>query len=83
MAAHKGAKIINDTSEHVINASGVMLSSDAIVAKLTIGSSTTDVKADYITTPASAVGDYWLLTGEGGQLIRSIQLSAGSANYAL
>lgn len=83
IAAHKGAKIINDFDNHVIDASMVTLSPDAIVASLKVFGSDVDVKATYITTPASAVGEFWTITAEEGLIITELQLSAGTANYAI
>ena len=82
-AAHKGATIINDTDAHVINASMINFSADAIITNLEVNGVVADVKADYITTPASAVGDYWSITGLQGVPFTKIQLSAGTANIVI
>ncbi len=83
IAAHKGAKIINDTDAHAISASVLVLSPDAVVVSLQVGGMAVDVKDDYISTPANAVGEFWTITAEKGESITQIQLSAGSANYAI
>ncbi len=82
-AAHKGATIINDTASHDINASMINFSADAIISSLEVDGVAVDVKADYISTPASAVGDYWSITGLKGVPFTKIQLSAGTANIVI
>jgi len=82
IAGEAGAKVINDTDLHVINASIIEFSADAIITVLTVSGSATNVVAEYVTTPASAVG-LCSISGEGSKSITSIQLSAGTCNYAL
>jgi len=82
-AAHKGATIINDLDPHNINASMITLSADAVISNLEVGGQAVDVKASYVSTPASAVGDYWSITGLAGAEFTKIQLSAGTANIVI
>jgi len=77
-----GAKIINDTDLHTITASLVELSTDAIITVLTVEGSATNVVAEYVSTPLNAVGG-GSIAGISGKLITSIQLSAGTCNYAI
>lgn len=83
IAAHKGAFIINDTNAHVIDASIIELSSDAVVTSLKHSGSDTNVRGSYITTPGSAIGgNGGTLTPVDGKSFTQIQLSAGTANWA-
>ena len=82
ISGNAGAKVINDLTLHVISASMIELSSDAVVTTLTVEGSGTNVVADYISTPASATG-VCSISATGSRLITSIQLSAGTCNYAL
>jgi len=81
MAAEAGARVINDAALHVISASMVELSADAIVTTLTIEGSGTNVVGEYISSPVNPTGAH-SLCGASGKLITSIQLSAGTCAYA-
>jgi len=83
VAAHLGAKIINDNSAHTISASMIVFSPTAIVVSIKMEGSDDNVVSDYITTPGSAVGDYWCITATKSRKITQVQLGAGSANYAI
>ena len=61
VAAHKGAKIINDLDLHDIDASMITLSPEAIVSILQVNGEDVNVVGTYISTPGSAVGEYWTL----------------------
>ncbi len=82
IAGEAGAKVINDTSTHVINASMIELSADAIITVLKINGEVTNVIADYISTPANATGAH-SLSAVGSGRITEIQLSAGTCAYAI
>lgn len=82
MSGDAGAKVINDTALHVIDASMVELSSDAIVTVLKINGEAANVIADYVSTPASATGAHSLAAVGAGK-ITGIQLSAGTCAYAI
>lgn len=83
LTGERGAKIINDLEPHDIKASLVILSYDAIVVALKIGGTKKNVVEEYVTSPKLAVGEAWILSGENGQLITHIHLSAGTANYSI
>lgn len=82
LAGNAGAKVINDTSLHTISASMIEFSADAVITVLTLEGSATNVVADYVSTPANALGSC-SISAEGAKLITSIQLSAGTCNYAI
>lgn len=82
IAGEAGAKVINDVALHTISASMIEFSADAIITTLTVEGSATNVVANYVSTPASAVGAH-SISAEGSKLITSIQLSAGTCAYAL
>lgn len=83
IAGHKGAKIINDTSPRNIEASIIELSADAVVTNLKVIGSDSDVKGDYISTPANPIGgNGGTIAAEDDKYFTSITLSAGTANWA-
>ena len=83
IAAHKGAGVVNDTSINAFEASLIELSSDAVVTSLKYMGDDTDIKANHISTPANAIGGSGAtLTPFDANTFASIQLSAGTANWA-
>ena len=80
LAGHRGAKIINDTAAHTIEASLIEFSSDAVVTTLKVTGSTDNIVGEYISTPANAVGGGGIAPENGGEF-SEIQLSAGSCTY--
>lgn len=81
-AGEAGIKVINDFDLHVINASMIQLSSDAVVTVLKVDGGAANVVTDYISTPANATGAC-SISAVGSKAITSIQLSAGTCNYAI
>ncbi len=79
LIAINGVVIINDASEKVVNADSYYIAEDTVIARIEInGDDTTDVKANYITTPATAVKGGVLITPQKGDYFSAITLTSGS-----
>jgi len=79
LSASAGSIVVNDTTEKVANAYAVYFPEDTVVARIEInGVTATDVKANYITTPATAVKGTTLLTSRGDDYFSAITLTSGS-----
>ena len=70
------------TTLHVIKASMIEFSSDAVIVVLTIEGSGTNVVGDYVSTPANPVGAQ-SISALDRKAVTSIQLSAGTCAYAI
>lgn len=82
MIGGSGTRILNDTSTHPVYAECIALSSDAVISSLKVNGAGTDVKADYVSTAATAAGLVMVLrviAGKGHTHFSEITLSAGSA----
>jgi len=79
MAAIDGVFYINDTDEATGQWSGFYVAEDSVIARLEVNEVTgTDVKADYISTAATAVKAGTLITTIGGDYFSAITLTSGS-----
>jgi len=79
LIAINGVVIINDTTENVVNADSYYVAEDTVIARIEInGDDTTDVKANYISTPATAVKGGVLITPQKGDYFSAITLTSGS-----
>jgi hypothetical protein len=79
LIAINGVVIINDAVEKVLNADSYYIAEDTVIARIEInGDDTTDIKADYITTPATAVKGGILITPQSGDYFSAITLTSGS-----
>ena len=79
LIAINGVVIINDASENVVNADSYYVAEDTVIARIEInGDDTTDVKANYISTPATAVKGGILITPQSGDYFSAITLTSGS-----
>ena len=79
LIAINGVVIINDTTENVVNADSYYVAEDTVIARIEInGDDTTDVKANYISTPATAVKGGVLITQQKGDYFSAITLTSGS-----
>lgn len=79
--AQYGTFIVNDTTEVVKNAIGIYIAEDTVIARIEVdGDTATDVKADYIQTPATAIKAGILLTPLEGNdsKFSAITLTSGS-----
>lgn len=84
MSASNGTVVVNDTVEFVANANGFFMNEDTVIARIEInGDTTTDVKDDYITTPATAVKSGVLITPKGNDYFSAITLTSGSVTVIL
>jgi len=79
LIAINGVVIINDAVEKVLNADSYYVAEDTVIARIEInGDDTTDVKANYISTPATAVKGGVLITPQKGDYFSAITLTSGS-----
>ena len=81
IGAQYGTYIINGTVEVAKNAIGIYVAEDTVFARIEVdGDTGTDVKADYIQTPATAVKAGVLITPLGGNDIffNAVTLTSGS-----
>jgi len=79
LIAINGVVIINDAVENVVNADSYYVAEDTVIARIEInGDDTTDVKANYISTPATAVKGGILITPQKGDYFSAITLTSGS-----
>ena len=79
LIAINGVVIINDASENVVNADSYYVAEDTVIARIEInGDDTKDVKANYISTHATAVKGGILITPQSGDYFSAITLTSGS-----
>jgi phage gp45-like len=84
LIAQNGTYIVNDTTEYVANAEAYYMAEDTVIARIEInGDTVTDVKANYISTPATAVKGGVLLTPQGDDYFSAITLTSGSVTVIL
>lgn len=84
MSAYQGTYTVNDTTEAVKNFSAIYFPEDSIIARIEInGDTATDVKANYISTPASAVKAGTLKVIQGDDYGSAITLTSGSVELVL
>jgi hypothetical protein len=80
LVATKGTKLVNDTTEVTATIAGIFVLEDTVFNAIKVAGS--DVKATYITTPATAVKAGALITGQG-VLFSGVDLTSGSVNLIL
>jgi len=79
LIAQNGVIIINDAVENVVNADSYYVAEDTVIARIEInGDTVIDVKANYISTPATAVKGGILITPQSGDYFSAITLTSGS-----
>ena len=84
LIAQNGTYLVNDTTEYVANAEAYYMAEDTVIARIEInGDTVTDVKANYISTPATAVKGGVLLTPLGDDYFSAITLTSGSVTVIL
>lgn len=78
--AASGVKTVNDTTELVEKFSAFFVLEDTIIASIEVnGDTATDVKASYITTPATAVkAGAFYTTRKSHKYFSAITLTSGS-----
>ena len=75
-AALEGTKIVNDTDELTQDFDTIVVLEDTVFSSIKIGGS--DVKATYITTPATAVKAGAIIRPLTNQVFSGVQLTSGS-----
>jgi hypothetical protein len=79
LIAQNGVIIVNDAVENVVNADSYYVAEDTVIARIEVnGDTATDVKANYISTPATAVKGGVLITPQSGAYFSAITLTSGS-----
>jgi hypothetical protein len=80
----KGTYVVNDTTEAVKNHAGIFCNEDTVIARIEINGDTgTDVKANYISTAATALKKGVLLTAQGDDYFSAVTLTSGSVTLVL
>ena len=82
MAAKNGTYTVNDTSEASKNFTSLYVSSDAVISSLK-DESGSDVKEDYISTPATAVSAGTVITSTGDDYFSAVTLTSGEVTLIL
>lgn len=85
LSAQYGTYTINDTTEAVKDAIGIYVGSDTVFARIEVdGETATDVKANYISTPSTAVSAGTLITPKGGDdVFSAVTLTSGEVTLIL
>ena len=84
MAAKNGTYTVNDTNAVTGKKfTSFYVSSDAVIADLEINGAATDVKANYISTAASAVSAGTVITAAGDDYFSGITLTSGEVTLIL
>jgi hypothetical protein len=78
LIAINGVIIVNDTVENTTHADSYYVAEDTVIASLKINGAVTDVKATYISAPATAVKGGVLITPQSGAYFSGITLTSGS-----
>ena len=78
LIAINGVIIVNDTAENTTHADSYYVAEDTVIASLKINGAATDVKATYISAPATAVKGGVLITPQSGAYFSGITLTSGS-----
>ena len=79
LIAINGVIIVNDTAENTTHADSYYVAEDTVIARIEInGDTATDVKATYISAPATAVKGGVLITPQSGAYFSGITLTSGS-----
>lgn len=84
MAAKNGTYTVNDTSAVTGKKfTSFYVSSDAVIADLEVNGNATNVRGDYISTPASAVSAGTVITTQGDDYFSGITLASGEVTLIL
>jgi hypothetical protein len=83
MVAQQGTYTVNDTTRAVKRCMAIYVAEDTVFAKIEVENDTTDVKADYISTPATAVKAGTLITSIQDDFFSAITLTSGSVTLIL
>jgi len=85
ISAQYGTFVVNGTAEVEKNAIGIYVAEDTVFSSVEVdGQTSTDVKANYIQTPATAVKAGVTLTPQGGDdYFSAVTLTSGSVALLL
>ena len=78
LIAINGVIVVNDTVENTTHADSYYVAEDTVIASIKINGLAGDVKALYISTPASVVKGGILITPQSGAYFSGITLTSGS-----
>jgi hypothetical protein len=78
LIAINGVIIVNDTAENTTHADSYYVAEDTVIASIKINGLAGDVKAAYISAPATAVKGGVLITPQSGAYFSGITLTSGS-----
>jgi hypothetical protein len=78
LIAINGVIIVNDTVENTTHADSYYVAEDTVIASIKINGLAADVKALYISAPATAVKGGVLITPQSGAYFSGITLTSGS-----
>jgi hypothetical protein len=78
LIAINGVIIVNDTVENTTHADSYYIAEDTVIASIKINGAAADVKALYISAPATAVKGGVLITPQSGAYFSGITLTSGS-----
>jgi hypothetical protein len=79
ISAANGTFALNDTTEKVYDCNVIFVLEDTVIARIELnGVTSTDVKADYISTPATALKAGAYLCTNGGAYFSAVTLTSGS-----
>jgi len=78
MSAAKGTYIVNDTTPATVKCDGFLVLEDTVIANMEVNGVVADVKANYISTPATAIKAGAFVTSHGNDQFTTITLTSGS-----
>jgi hypothetical protein len=78
LIAINGVIIVNDAVENTTHADSYYVAEDTVIASIKINGEAGDVKANYISSPATAVKGGVLITPQSGAYFSAITLTSGS-----
>lgn len=81
LTASQGTLIVNDTTEKTITFDAIFVLEDTVFASIKVGG--VDIKAQLITTPATAVKAGALIRCTGGRKFSAVDLTSGSVALIL
>lgn len=76
LVANQGTIVVNDTTEKTATHDAIFILEDTVFTSIKVAGS--DIKADLITTPATAVKAGAMLRASGGRKFSGLQLTSGS-----
>lgn len=85
ISAQYGTYTVNDTTEAEQRAIGIYVAADTVFSRIEVdGETSTDVKANYISTPTTAVTAGTIITPKGGDdEFSAVTLTSGQVTLIL